>query len=380
LQEFALDAGHSIVEFSIGFAFSRVKGRFTQVHGTILYDPATPANSSITAIIESKSIDTGWPHRDEHLRSNDFFEVERFPTITFQSTRLSPLGPAWVAEGRLTMHGVERSIRLPFHLLQPPTRSPESQWLIVNAAGAIRLARRDFGIMGGSSHNSWFTAARNATMADSVDVSLEIEGWLADAESQRSARVDQAVELIRTSGVNAQLDRFRQLKATTPDSTFERYFQGGDRVVRALIAGARLREAVELSRGLIDLFPQTASAHLVHGFALSASGDAAAAARQYARAREVYRPAPPSEQVDDWWWYSDQLVRTALEWGRTREAVGLAYALTGIYSTTARAHVTYGLALMASGDTGSAEAAFERALTLDPIETRAIEWKRRLRH
>ena len=69
LQEYAIDAGHSIVEFSTGFAFSRVKGRFTQVHGTILYDPADPSRSSVTVILEANSLDTGWPHRDEHRKS-----------------------------------------------------------------------------------------------------------------------------------------------------------------------------------------------------------------------------------------------------------------------------------------------------------------------
>ena len=75
LREYTVDFGHSIVEFSIGFAFSRVKGRFTNAKGTILYDDANPANSSVTMVIEAKSIDTGWPHRDEHLRTDDFFDV-----------------------------------------------------------------------------------------------------------------------------------------------------------------------------------------------------------------------------------------------------------------------------------------------------------------
>ena len=92
LQEYAIDAGHSIVEFSIGFAFSRIKGRFQQVKGTILYDPADPAQSSVTVIIETNSLDTGWPHRDEHLRTSDFFDVERFPTIMFQSEQVKSSG------------------------------------------------------------------------------------------------------------------------------------------------------------------------------------------------------------------------------------------------------------------------------------------------
>src|SRR5262245_48920344 len=102
LREYTVDFGHSIVEFSIPFAFSRVKGRFTNAKGTILYDEANPANSSVTMVIEAKSIDTGWPHRDEHLRTDDFFDVDKYPTIVFQSERVTRNGDGWVADGQLT--------------------------------------------------------------------------------------------------------------------------------------------------------------------------------------------------------------------------------------------------------------------------------------
>src|SRR5947209_506094 len=85
LQEYAVDAGHSIVEFSVGFALARVRGRFPDSHGTILYDPEHPEQSSVSVVIETKTIDTGWPHRDEHLRTDDFFDAEKYPTISFQS-------------------------------------------------------------------------------------------------------------------------------------------------------------------------------------------------------------------------------------------------------------------------------------------------------
>src|SRR6476659_1217396 len=76
LQQYQLDAGHSIFEFSIGFAFTHVKGRFTDPKGSILYDPANPENSSVTVIAPSKSLDTGWGNRDRHLKTSDFFDVE----------------------------------------------------------------------------------------------------------------------------------------------------------------------------------------------------------------------------------------------------------------------------------------------------------------
>src|SRR5690348_17788416 len=105
LEEYVVDAGHSIVEFSVPFAFTRVKGRFNEWRGTILYDRSNPGRSSVSVVIDARSIDTGWPHRDEHLRTSDFFDVERFPTIVFQSDSLRAVPNGWIMDGRLTMHG-----------------------------------------------------------------------------------------------------------------------------------------------------------------------------------------------------------------------------------------------------------------------------------
>src|ERR1044071_7434240 len=95
VQEFAFDAGHCIVEFSVPFALTHVKGRFPQTHGTILYDPDEPERSSVSVVIETNSLDTGWPHLDDHLRSDDFFDVEHYRTITFHSEKLDRAGDAW---------------------------------------------------------------------------------------------------------------------------------------------------------------------------------------------------------------------------------------------------------------------------------------------
>jgi len=253
-----------------------------------------------------------------------------------------------------------------------------------NRAQLTRRYARRIGIPGGSRHNSWFDPLRRATVADTVEVSLEIEGWLADAASQRPQGVAAALDRIRDSGVEAQLDRLRAVRGDKSDAQFAPYFHGGDMVVRALIADGRTAEAVALARGLVPLFPNLASAYLVHGFALSVAGDRREAARQYARAREVFQPPvdDPNErykQDDPSWYYNDQLVHSALEWGRVREAVALAEAIRSIYPTTARAHVTLGLAQTLAGDADGARVSYAHALELDPRETRAIEWQRRLR-
>ena len=382
LEEYRLDAGHSIIEFSIGFAFSRVKGRFTAAKGTILYDNASPARSSITIVIDSKSIDTGWPHRDEHLRTSDFFDVEKYPTIVFQSERLRPSGERWLADGKLTMRGVTKPITIPFRLTQPPTRSPESNWMVINAEGALRIARADFGILGGSTFNSWFDKARAATMADSVDISLEIEAWDSDAESKRTPGIKAALDRIKTNGVQVQIDRYKAVKAAGTELT-SGYLNGGDFLTRELVALGRTDDAVSLSRALTEFFPSMARAHVLHGVALAASGKKNEATREYAKAREVFRPAvvDPNEkfpQDDQEWYWMDELTRTLLERDMPGIALPVARAITDMYPQMARAFTTLGVALARTGDAKGAAAAYAKALELDPRETRALEYRRRL--
>ena len=382
LQDYSVDAGHSIVEFSIGFAFSRVKGRFTHSNGTILYDTVDPSRSSVTIVIDAKTIDTGWPHRDEHLRTSDFFDVEKYPTIVFQSERLARTSDGWLAEGPLTMHGVTKRIAIPFRFLQPPTRSPESGWMILNVEGAVRLARRDFGILGGATFNSWFDAARAATMSDTVAVTLEIEGWNTDAKSQRPPPVEAALERIKTSGVQSQIDRLTAARKAQPAASPAGYVNGADFVTRALIETGRVQDAVALSRAVAELFPDVPRAHVMLGVTLAIAGDTRGAEREYAKAKEVFKPPVVDRnekfpQVDDNWYYLDQLTRMLVEWGRASVAVPVARTVADLYPGTARAHTRLGIALAAVGDVQGAAAAYAKALSIDPNETRALEYRRR---
>jgi len=382
LREYTVDYGHTIVEFSIKFAFSRIKGRFTAGKGAILYDEKNPSNSSITMVFESKSIDTGWGNRDRHLRTSDFFDVEKYPTIEFQSRRLVQAGAGWVVEGDLTMHGVTKRITMPFEFLQPPVRNPTERWMVMNLGGTTRLARADFGVTGGSTYNSWFDRAKAATMGDSVDVSFEVEGYSPDAATQRPPAIDNWLDSIKTKGVQWQISRLTELKRTRSAEEFSRYYRGADLLVRGLVGTCRLPDAVALSNAMTGLFPSSHGAHLISGFVLDVSGDKSASSAAYAKAREVFRapvrdPNEPFPQDDPEWWYMDQLARAALEWGYAEQAVNLARVLTELYPQTARAFTTYGQGLARTGDTRTAVTAYAKALEIDPRETRALEWKRR---
>jgi polyisoprenoid-binding protein YceI len=384
IQEFAIDASHTNVEFTVPFALTTIRGRFDQKRGTILYDSITPERSSVTVVIETSSINTGSGTRDRHLRTDDFFDVEKYPTITFQSERVERSGEGWIATGPFALHGVTKQLSIPFRLLAPPQRRPGSFRLALNAVGSLRIARKDFGILGGGTHNAWFTAVQSAAVADSVDITLEVEGWLADAASQRLPQIEAALERIQRQGIAAEIERRRQQRGDKTEAQWHPYFTAADYTVRALIADGRVADAVALSRGWTELFPNLANAWLVHGFALDALRDQEGSARSYTRARQVFKapvpdPNEPFPQDDPFWYYADELARTAVEWGRVREAVNLARALTGIYGSSARSYVTLGLAQALGGDPAAARASYARALALDPRETKAIEWQRRLK-
>jgi polyisoprenoid-binding protein YceI len=379
LQQYQLDAGHSIFEFSIGFAFSRIKGRFTDAKGSILYDPANPANSSVTIIAPTKSLDTGWGHRDQHLRTADFFDVEKYPTIRFQSTRLRRNGTDWLMDGELTMHGVTKAMTVPL-VLPAPRRSPESGWMILIGSTTFRIARKDFGITGGGKYNSWFNDARMATMADTVDVNIEVEGWWADAATQRVPSIVAGIERVKTQGVQVQVDRYKAQIAGKPDSVLMDYLTGPDYLVRELLEEDRAK-AVELASALPAMY-KGARAYAIYGHALAVAGDTAGASRQYAEAKRVFRrrPVDPKEefpQDDDDWYFIDNLARASFERGHASAVVGLARLNSELFPDYARGLATYGWALALTGDRKGAADAFAKALRVDPNDTRALEFSRR---
>jgi polyisoprenoid-binding protein YceI len=113
-QTFAFDKPHSKVGFQIRHWLTKVEGHFRDFDGNIAIDRSTPANSSVDVTIQAASIDTGQEGRDKHLRSGDFFDVEKYPTITFKSSKVVPKGKdLYEVTGDLSMHGVTRTLVVP---------------------------------------------------------------------------------------------------------------------------------------------------------------------------------------------------------------------------------------------------------------------------
>src|SRR5215472_55680 len=101
-KKYDFDGAHSLVRFTVELAgLTGVEGRFVDTDATISYDETALTKSSVTALIHTASIDTGEKERDDHLRSSDFFDAERFPVIRFQSQRIEKRDSDWAALGEL---------------------------------------------------------------------------------------------------------------------------------------------------------------------------------------------------------------------------------------------------------------------------------------
>jgi polyisoprenoid-binding protein YceI len=142
---YKIDGAHSSANFTVKhMGISTVHGRFAEVSGTILFDAANPANSSVTATINAATINTDNSMRDKHLNSPDFFDSAKFPEIKFVSTAVKALGgDKYVAIGTLTIKDVTKQIEIPFTLAQGKGMKGESR---LGVEATLTINRFDYHI------------------------------------------------------------------------------------------------------------------------------------------------------------------------------------------------------------------------------------------
>ena len=146
-RPYPIDNNHSTVGFSVPIfgGLSQVTGKFTDFAITINNDENDITKSSVSVVIKATSVNTGIEKRDAHLRTADFFDVEKFPEITFKSERIEKKGKQFIAHGPLTMHGVTKQIALPF-TVTGTSKNPTNNKFSVGYSAKTVLNRRDFGI------------------------------------------------------------------------------------------------------------------------------------------------------------------------------------------------------------------------------------------
>jgi polyisoprenoid-binding protein YceI len=161
-----LDAPHSAAQFAVKhMGISTVRGTFTKLSGTVQYDPADPTKSSVDVTIDAASVDSRVEMRDNDLRSDKLLDVQKYPTIRFQSTRVEAAGPGKLkVTGDLTIHGVTKEAVLvvdgPSETIKDPRGNSR-----MGASATTTVNRRDFGVNGYPS----------AMIADDIAITIDVE-------------------------------------------------------------------------------------------------------------------------------------------------------------------------------------------------------------
>jgi polyisoprenoid-binding protein YceI len=165
-ETYKFDSSGSTIGFAVRQFLGTTHGKFTRFSGKIAIDREHPENSSVTAQIDVRSIDTRIKKRDDHLRSAEFFNVEKLPHITFKSQSVKRTGPqSGDILGDLTMHGVTRPITLHVKLITPISETSRTRWSVTTEP----IMRRDFNLM--------FAPATESIsgISQSVAINIEIE-------------------------------------------------------------------------------------------------------------------------------------------------------------------------------------------------------------
>ncbi len=169
---YTIDPDHSSATFKIRHLLSNVQGNFKTFEGVVDYEPGKPETWKTTATIQANSIDTNVAKRDEHLKGPEFFDVEKFSTITFVSTRAEQVDETHAKlNGLLTIHGVEKPVTLDLEI-HGIAKDP---WGNTRAAftGTTQVNRKDFGL-------AWNKAVETGQLlvGEEVQITLEIESIL----------------------------------------------------------------------------------------------------------------------------------------------------------------------------------------------------------
>jgi polyisoprenoid-binding protein YceI len=167
---FGIDAAHSTVGFSVRhLVINNIPGRFKEYSGTIVYDAAEPGKSSVQFSAKVASIDTGIQQRDDHLRTADFFEVAKYPELTFKSSRIEVKSKdTFVAHGTFALKGVSKEIAIPFKLYGPIT-DPFKK-VRVGVEANLTINRQDYGIT-----YSRTLEGGGLVISNDVNISLNLE-------------------------------------------------------------------------------------------------------------------------------------------------------------------------------------------------------------
>ena len=165
VQTWQIDPMHTAAQFSVRhMGISTVRGAFTKASGTAQYDPANPNTTSVEATIEAASVDTRVSMRDDDLRSANYFDVAKYPTITFKSKSVQAAGTGKLQiTGDLTIHGTTKEVVLDVDGPSAPVNDPRGN-SHVGASATTTIKRTDFGV-----------GSPNPMIGDEITITIDVE-------------------------------------------------------------------------------------------------------------------------------------------------------------------------------------------------------------
>ena len=168
-REYRFDAAHSRASFTARhMMITNVRGTFSGVEGSVVYDPDKPEATTLEAVIPASTVDTREPARDTHLKSADFLDVDKFPTITFRSKKVTPAGDGELhVTGDLTIHGTTNEVTLN---VDGPTDEAKDPWgnLRIGASAATKIKRSAFGL-------TWNAAIESGGLLVGDDLKIDLD-------------------------------------------------------------------------------------------------------------------------------------------------------------------------------------------------------------
>ena len=164
-----IDPNHSSAQFAVRhLGLSTVRGAFTKVNGAMELDSSDVTKSTVNVTIEAASVDTRVENRDKDLRSDHFFDVEKYPTITFKSTKVEQVAPGQLkVTGDLTIHGTTKSVVLDVEGPTAPTKDPWGNQRLA-ASATTKINRQDYGV-------KWNSTMDNGGLVVGNDVAITID-------------------------------------------------------------------------------------------------------------------------------------------------------------------------------------------------------------
>ncbi len=165
-----IDPTHSSAQFSAThMMISNVHGEFQKVSGSVFFDPAKPENDKIDATVDTTTVSTRDEKRDGHLKSPDFFDVAKYPTLTFKSSGASVENGRLLVKGDLTLHGITKPVTLAVDGPSAEIKDPYGM-MRVGASATTKINRKDFGLVWNKTLDGG-----GVMVGDDVPISIDVE-------------------------------------------------------------------------------------------------------------------------------------------------------------------------------------------------------------